>query len=98
MSFYANQALTPAQISQLAVTVKAARTNILTSVSGTNLTLSWPADHTGWRLLAQTNNLANGISANPNDWATVANSASTNQITVPMLPANPTEFFRLVYP
>ena len=42
-------------------------TNITTSVSGNVLTLSWPADHTGWRLIVQTNNLAAGISLNTND-------------------------------
>ena len=30
-------------------------TNLTASVSGTNLTLSWPADHTGWTLMQQTN-------------------------------------------
>jgi len=73
-------------------------TNILASLSGTNLTLSWPADHTGWRLLMQTNNLANGISLNTNDWGAVANSASTNLVTIPINPAAPTEFYRLIYP
>jgi hypothetical protein len=73
-------------------------TNILASLSGTNLTLSWPADHTGWRLLMQTNNLANGISLNTNDWGAVPNSASTNLVTIPINPAAPTEFYRLIYP
>ena len=73
-------------------------TNIVATVSGTNLTLSWPADHTGWRLLTQTNNLAHGISGNMNDWGTVANSASTNLVTIPIDPAKPTEFYRLIYP
>jgi hypothetical protein len=73
-------------------------TNLVFAVSGMNLNLSWPADHIGWRLLSQTNHLANGISVNTNDWGTVANSASTNQLTIPMNLTNPTEFFRLVYP
>ena len=49
-------------------------TNITATVSGNILSLSWPADHTGWRLLVQTNNLASGISSNTNDWATVPGS------------------------
>ena len=73
-------------------------TNISYSVSGNQLTLSWPADHTGWSLLMQTNHLATGISTNTNDWARVANSASTNQVTVTINPAKQTEFYRLVYP
>jgi len=72
--------------------------SILVSLGGTNLTLSWPFDHTGWRLLAQTNHLATGISSNTNDWGTVANSASTNLVTIPIDPTRPTEFYRLTYP
>jgi autotransporter-associated beta strand protein len=71
-------------------------TNISWSVSGTNLTLSWPADHTGWRLLVQTNNLTNGISSNTNDWGMVSSSLQTNQLSFPMNQWD--EFFRLVYP
>ena len=66
--------------------------------SATSLTLQWPADHTGWRLLAQTNNLLSGISSNTNDWTTVSGSAATNQVSIPVDPAKPTEFYRLVYP
>jgi hypothetical protein len=73
-------------------------TNIVASVSGTNLNLTWPLDHTGWRLLSQTNNLANGISLKTNDWDTVANSASTNQITIPIIRTNKAGFYRLIYP
>ncbi|MEY4916604.1 MAG: hypothetical protein RL616_517, partial [Verrucomicrobiota bacterium] len=42
------------------VTVNTTPTNLVTSVSGNTLTLSWPADHTGWRLQAQTNDLSTG--------------------------------------
>ena len=99
VSFFANQALTPEQISQLAaITVNTTPTNIVASVSGNNLTLSWPPDHTGWRLLMQTNNLANGVSSNTNDWGTVAGSSATNQIIAPIDPTKKTEFYRLVYP
>ena len=88
---------------QLAVTAAAPPiatnpTNIVTTVSGGNLNLAWPADHTGWRLLVQTNNLAAGVSSNTNDWMTVIGSAATNQMSIPMDAAKPTEFFRLVYP
>ena len=73
-------------------------TNIMTSVSGNVLTLSWPADHTGWRLLMQTNHLAAGLSANTNDWVTVPGSAGIHQTNITMNLALPTEFYRLVYP
>jgi hypothetical protein len=54
--------------------------------------------HTGWRLIAQTNNLAAGISTNLNDWMTTAGSAVTNNVTVPIDPGKPAKFYRLTYP
>ena len=73
-------------------------TNLIASVSGNVLSLSWPADHTGWRLLVQTNHLANGLSANTNDWTTVAGSSSVDATNITINPALPAEFYRLVYP
>jgi hypothetical protein len=73
-------------------------TNITAAVSGNVLQLSWPVDHTGWRLLVQTNHLAAGVSSNTNDWATVPGSAGINQTSITINPADPTEFYRLVYP
>jgi Glycosyl hydrolase catalytic core/Concanavalin A-like lectin/glucanases superfamily/Ricin-type beta-trefoil lectin domain-like len=52
---------------------------------------SWPNDHIGWRLLMNTNGLAN-----PN-WVAVPNSATTNQVWIP-LGLGPEVFFELVYP
>jgi chitinase len=85
-------------VTNAGITVNTTPTNIVAKVSGTNLTQSWPADHIGWRLLTQTNNLAYGISRNTNDWGTVAISASTNLVTIPINPTKPAEFYRLVYP
>jgi len=73
-------------------------TNIVWSLTGTNLVLAWPADHLGWRLLVQTNNLSSGVSLNTNDWAVILNSAGTNQVSLPIDPTQTDEFFRLVYP
>lgn len=70
-------------------------TNITTSVSGNQLTLSWPADHTGWRLQSQTNALNVGLRSN---WVDVAGSTSVNHLTITINPANGSVFFRLVYP
>ena len=78
--------------------VNTSPTNLVAAASGGNLNLSWPADHTGWRLLVQTNNLAAGISANTNDWMTVPGSSLTNQMSLPMILTNLDEFYRLVYP
>jgi autotransporter-associated beta strand protein len=73
-------------------------TNITWSVSGGNLTLAWPADHLGWTLLVQTNNLALGISTNQADWGSVAGSTATNEFVIPIDLSKETEFYRLAYP
>lgn len=97
-----NYTLTPSQVAQLytaattGVTgiVNTNPTNIVFSASSGNLTLSWPADHTGWQLQAQTNSLAVGLNTN---WVTVGGSTGTNKIVMPINPANGSVFYRLVY-
>jgi len=78
--------------------VSLASTNVTASVSGKNLTISWPADHTGWTLLVQTNHLDRGVSGNTNDWMRVAGSTGTNLTTLPVNPVQASAFYRLVYP
>jgi hypothetical protein len=71
-------------------------TNItIQQLTANSLMLSWPSDHTGWRLQAQTNDLTQGLGTN---WVTVANSTLTNQILAPINPENGVVFYRLVYP
>jgi hypothetical protein len=70
-------------------------TNIVVQVTGNNLTLSWPGDHIGWRLQVQTNALTQGLGTN---WVGVAGSTTTNQMTIPINPANGSVFYRLIYP
>ena len=70
-------------------------TNITYQVAAGKLALSWPGDHLGWRLQAQTNNLAHGLGTN---WSDVAGSAITNQLAIPINPANGSVFYRLIYP
>jgi len=70
-------------------------TNLTCSTTDRQLQITWPADHTGWNLLAQTNALGAGLSTN---WTVVANSCSTNQINVPGTLTNGSVFFRLVSP
>jgi hypothetical protein len=70
-------------------------TSVTFGVTGTNLNLSWPADHLGWRLLVQTNQVIVGLSTN---WFTWPNSTNWTSVTIPILSANPSVFFRLVYP
>jgi fibronectin-binding autotransporter adhesin len=69
--------------------------HLTNSVSGGNLNLSWPADHLGWRLETQTNPRSIGLS---NNWATVPGSTNVTSVSIPISPANPTVFYRLVYP
>jgi fibronectin type 3 domain-containing protein len=56
---------------------------------------NWPADHTGWRLQAQTNAPGAGLGTN---WVTVSGSTGTNAIAIPVGNTNGSVFFRLVYP
>ena len=76
-------------------TIATTPTNITALVVGNALELSWPTDHIGWRLEAQTNSLADGLGTN---WFNVAGSSETNQITLPIDVRNECVLFRLVYP
>jgi hypothetical protein len=67
-------------------------TNLTLTAGASVLTISWPADHTGWILQAQTNSLSAGLGTN---WVEVTDSALTNQITLPVAPTNPSVFYRL---
>ena len=74
--------------------------HLTNSVSGgTNLVLSWPSDHQGYRLLVQTNNLNKGVSGNTNDWGTVAGSQSITATNIAIIKTGVTnEYYKLVYP
>jgi hypothetical protein len=76
-------------------TVSTTPPQIVPVLSGGRLQLSWPPDHVGWRLEAQTNAPGAGLGTN---WVTVANSAATNQVFLPINAANGSVFFRLAYP
>jgi autotransporter-associated beta strand protein len=69
-------------------------TNITASVSGGNLNLSWPSDHLGWRLQAQTNSINTGLGTN---WFDVVNTAGVTNISIPVNSAAGAIFYRLVY-
>jgi 4-phytase/acid phosphatase len=64
-------------------------TNVTVSVSGKTLTISWPADHLGWILQAQTNGLSTG------QWVPLPGTGDTNLMAIPIDPANPAVFYRL---
>lgn len=63
--------------------------------AGTQLILSWPSDHIGWRLEAQTNQGPGGLGSN---WFPVVGSAETNVVTAPIDPTHGSVFYRLIYP
>ena len=80
------------------ITVNPTPTNIVNSVSGGVLTLSWPSDHIGWTLQTQTNSRSIGLVPATNAWFDVSGSDTTNQVDMPISPAQPTVFFRLRLP
>jgi 4-phytase / acid phosphatase len=67
-------------------------TNITASVSSKTLTMSWPADHLGWTLQAQTNGLSAG------QWFDLPGSGDVNLVATPIDPANAAVFYRLRQP
>jgi autotransporter-associated beta strand protein len=68
-------------------------TNIVISVAGNQLTLSWPSNYTGWTLQGQTNPPSVGLTTN---WHDVPGSAATNRLTFQMGATNGSAFFRMI--
>ena len=67
-------------------------TNLDAIVSGTTVTLAWPADHVGWRLESNAVSIADNTA-----WFTVPGSSGTNRWVLPINPATPSVFFRLAF-
>lgn len=61
-------------------------------LAGGEIEFTWPADHTGWQLMINTNDLGN-----PADWVAVPDSTVTNQIWIPYDQAYSNVFFRLAH-
>jgi len=89
--YWQNHLAVDGSVAVVASSVATNPTNIVASVTGGVLTLSWPADHLGWRLQAQTNGLGN-------NWVDVPAATQANQITIPVDSSNGSVFFRLVAP
>jgi hypothetical protein len=70
-------------------------TNITMAVSSNTIALSWPADHLGWHLQAQTNAPVIGLRTN---WVSVPGSDLVTSTNFTMGRASGAVFFRLVYP
>jgi hypothetical protein len=67
--------------------------SLVNNAGQNGIQFNWASDHTGWRLIINTNGLAS-----LNAWFTVPNSAATNQIWLPFDPAQTSVFFQLIYP
>jgi Glycosyl hydrolase catalytic core/Ricin-type beta-trefoil lectin domain-like len=67
--------------------------NLKLSPDGVNLQFNWPSDHTGWRLMMNSNSLEN-----PGAWFAIVASATTNQVWLPLDATQSNVFFRLIYP
>jgi fibronectin-binding autotransporter adhesin len=70
-------------------------TNIAYSLTGDQLTLSWPANYRGCFLQGQTNLVSKGLSTN---WVNVPNSENVTSLTLPVDPTRGSVFFRLRHP
>jgi len=81
------------QVLTASSSVNPAPTNLVFSLSGNALQLSWPGDHKGWRLLTNAVSLAS-----TNSWFPFPNSAAVTNVAVTVDPSKANVFFRLVYP
>jgi hypothetical protein len=82
---------------EASVTLSPAPT-LTSTLTGNSLVLDWSSlahNYTGYRLEVQTNALAVGLSSN---WTPVPGTAGQTSYTNVVNPANPTVFYRLVYP
>jgi hypothetical protein len=92
---FTNNLAVDGSISVLPPNVATNPTNIVASVVGNQLILSWPTDHTGWHVQAQTNTLAVGLSTN---WVTIPGTDASNGYTNTINTTNGAVFYRLTYP
>jgi len=90
---YYNYALSASQVSTIGVLPVAGTVTV--AVSAGKVSLAWPLADTGWTLEVQTNALNAGLGSN---WTRISSSTTTNQMIMPISPANSAVFYRLVYP
>jgi len=69
--------------------------NLSAQISSGKIQLTWPDDHLGWRLQAQTNGSNLGLGT---DWVTVPGSTNSTSSTVFINQSNASVFLRLTYP
>jgi hypothetical protein len=88
--------LTTDGVLRIVASVNPNPTNIIATVNGNLLTLSWPSDHSGWWLEVQTNAPGAGLNPNPAAWVVVPGSNGTNSETFTVDPKQGTVFYRMV--
>ena len=91
-----NYALSDTEISRLANNLPpppVAPTTLVSALIGNALNFYWPSNYLGCRL--ESNSVSLTASGS---WFTVANTAATNQITLPIDASQTNVFFRLSYP
>ncbi|MBC8095588.1 MAG: autotransporter outer membrane beta-barrel domain-containing protein, partial [Akkermansiaceae bacterium] len=69
-------------------------TNVVSN-GGTTLDFSWGTEYIGWRLYAQTNSLAVGLSTN---WVPIEGTEGVNTYQATIEKTNAAVFYRLTYP
>jgi len=84
-------------LSVITQTIASAPTNMTVHVTGNTLSISWPQDHQGWILQAQTNGSGGGLMPN-GTWYNISGSDSSTSQTITIDPAQPTVYYRLVRP
>jgi hypothetical protein len=80
------------QVSALPVSLSPPQ--LVSGVSGGQIQISWPADHLGWTLQEQTNDLSAGLGTN---WISIPDSATNTQFAAPLAPETPSVFYRLIH-
>ncbi len=81
-----------AKLFRLIPTVRTS-TNLTAALGAGQLTVTWPADHTGWRLQTQA-----VLTASGDGWADVAGSRQTNSWSILLNQSSQSGFFRLTWP
>jgi autotransporter-associated beta strand protein len=87
-----NPATGVATVMALPPTVNTNSTNIVVSVSGNQMTMSWPTDHTGWFLQSNSVGLLNTAA-----WFNVPGSDATNKIIITTDKSQTNVFYRMKY-
>ncbi len=68
-------------------------TNLMFSLTGNQLSLSWPSNYIGWRLQSNSTDLTTS-----NNWFNVPGSGVSNRVQISIDPNNTNVFYRMIHP